>query len=99
MPLKRPDPESLAAAPPGTWYTVSRVVAPDSLPEWGHRLAEIGFIPGETVRVLTRGMPGGDPVAVRVGHSTFALRRAEADCVKVEPLLGPPESTGPEARR
>jgi len=33
--------------------------------------------------VLARGVPGGEPLAVRVGLSTFALRRAEADCVRV----------------
>jgi ferrous iron transport protein A len=46
------------------------------------RLAEIGFLPGETVRVLAR-VPGGNPIAVRIGTSTFALRRHEAACVRV----------------
>ena len=27
--------------------------------------------------------PGGDPIVVRVGHSRYALRRAEAACVRV----------------
>jgi len=49
------------------------------------RLEELGFLPGERVEVLTRGRPGGDPLAIRVGHSTFALRRAEAACVRVRP--------------
>ena len=31
--------------------------------------------------ITARGLPGGDPLAVRVGGSTFALRRAEAECV------------------
>jgi ferrous iron transport protein A len=48
-------------------------------------LADIGFIPGETVMVMARGWPGGDPLVVRVGVSTFALRRAEARCVSVVP--------------
>ena len=39
------------------------------------RLLEIGFLPGERVRVVARAFPVGDPVAVRVGRSTFALRR------------------------
>jgi ferrous iron transport protein A len=30
-------------------------------------------------------MPGGDPLVVRIGVSTFALRRAEAACVRVAP--------------
>lgn len=48
------------------------------------RLMEIGFLPGETVRPLARGSLGGDPVAVRVGRSTFALRRHEAALIRVK---------------
>jgi ferrous iron transport protein A len=47
------------------------------------RLEDIGFTPGETVSVLTRAVPGGDPMVVRVGQSRFALRRVEARCVQV----------------
>jgi ferrous iron transport protein A len=47
------------------------------------RLMEIGFLPGETVRPLARGSLGGDPLAVRVGRSTFALRRHEAALIQV----------------
>ena len=52
------------------------------------RLFEIGFIEGEQVRVVARGHPGGDPVAVRVGNTMFALRRFEAERVLVAPLRG-----------
>ena len=52
-------------------------------PELLRRLIEIGFLPGERVRVVARGTPGGTPLAVRVGTSTFALRKAEARCVQV----------------
>jgi len=47
------------------------------------RLLEIGFLPGEQVRVIAHGMPGHDPLAVRVGHTTFALRSHEAALVQV----------------
>jgi ferrous iron transport protein A len=47
------------------------------------RLIEIGFLPGERVRIIARGALGGTPLAVRVGTSTFALRRIEARCVQV----------------
>ncbi len=43
------------------------------------RLMEIGFVPGEQVRITAAGWPGRKPLAVRVGHTTFALRRYEAD--------------------
>jgi ferrous iron transport protein A len=48
------------------------------------RLIEIGFLPGEPIRVIARGQPGDEPLAVRLGHSTFALRRFEAAFVQVE---------------
>ena len=52
------------------------------------RLLEIGFLPGEPVRVIARGLPGGDPLAVRVGHTTFALRRHEAAMIRVQATVG-----------
>lgn len=62
---------------------VTEVIPPEHSPEWGRLLAEIGFMPGEHVQIMARAMPGGDPLVVRVGDSTFALRRAEADCIHV----------------
>ncbi len=47
------------------------------------RLMELGFVPGERVRVVRRGFPSGDPIAVRIGTSTFALRRTEASAIKI----------------
>ncbi|HSQ73070.1 MAG TPA: FeoA family protein, partial [Rubrivivax sp.] len=64
-------------------HIVTEVSAPAHAPEWSRWLEEIGFIPGERVELLARGVPGGDPLVVRVGLSTFALRRAEAACVRV----------------
>jgi hypothetical protein len=34
--------------------------------------------------VVARMWPGGNPIAVRIGGSTFALRRAEAAAVRVQ---------------
>ncbi len=47
------------------------------------RLAELGFIVGETVSVLHRGPGGREPIAVQVGDTVFALRRHEASCIRV----------------
>lgn len=57
------------------------------------RLFEIGFVDGERVRVVARGHPGGDPVAVRVGNTMFALRRFEAERVLVAPMCNEGENT------
>ncbi|MDO9221509.1 MAG: FeoA family protein [Thiobacillus sp.] len=63
--------------------TVDRIAAPSDAPEWHDWLEEIGFLPGERAMVMNRALPGGDPLVVRVGNSTFALRRVEAACVHV----------------
>jgi ferrous iron transport protein A len=47
------------------------------------RLLELGFIPGEAFEVVAEIWPGGDPIAVRLGNTTFALRRREAGAVMV----------------
>lgn len=51
-------------------------------PEIVARLGELGFLPGESVRVIAKAFMGG-PIAVRVGTGTFALRRGEARCIHV----------------
>jgi ferrous iron transport protein A len=81
MPLPQP---TLAAAPAGQLRTVRQLFAPDAPAEWLEQLRDLGFVPGERVAVLRRGFPGGDPLVVRVGASTYALRRAEAACVQLE---------------
>ena len=73
----------LDTLPPGVVGVVEALHAPASAPEWSRLLDEIGFAVGERVEVMVRGVPGGDPLAVRVGESTFALRRAEAACIEV----------------
>lgn len=49
------------------------------------RLMELGFVPGERIRMLKRGMPGGEPLAIKVGNATFALRRFEAALISIQP--------------
>ena len=49
------------------------------------RLRDLGFVPGEPVRVVAHGPIGADPLVVQVGFTRFALRRAEAARVRVYP--------------
>ena len=58
-----------------------------SLPgdELERRLIELGFVEGADVELLHQGLFGGDPIAVRVAHTTVALRRREAMAVLVDP--------------
>jgi ferrous iron transport protein A len=74
----------------GVAHAVHEIVYPDTGADGPQRLEELGFLPGERVMVKARAFPGGDPLSVRVGHSTFALRRAEAACVRVRPWPAEP---------
>ena len=76
---------SLAALPPGTRGSVvgvgSSAMPPSALER---RLLEFGFVQGEQVEILAEARPGRDPFVVRIGHTTLALRRHEAQSVWVE---------------
>jgi ferrous iron transport protein A len=47
------------------------------------RLRDLGFVAGARCEIVARMWLGGDPLVVRIGGSTFALRRAEAAAVQV----------------
>lgn len=49
------------------------------------RLLELGFVAGETIRIVAEAFPRRDPIAVRIGNTTFALRRHEAALIRVAP--------------
>jgi len=57
----------------------------DRAPDDGiaRRLRELGFVAGERVEVMAAGPLGAEPLLVQVGFTRFALRRAEADRVRV----------------
>ena len=78
---------SLDKLPSHQWATVLDLERPTGAEdqELVLRLTEIGFVPGEAVRIVASGLPGREPLAVRLGHTTFALRRYEASFIRVTP--------------
>ena len=89
---------SLAALPPGTRGSVVGVGSRSApLAALERRLLEFGFVSGEQVEVLAEARPGRDPFVVRVGHTTLALRRREAQSVWVE-LQHPVSGLSPRAQ-
>ncbi|SFH79851.1 ferrous iron transport protein A [Collimonas sp. OK307] len=50
-----------------------------------NRLRELGFVQGEAVSLVARGPVGADPLMIQIGFTRFALRRAEAHRVHVNP--------------
>lgn len=71
--------------PTGARAIVKRVVATSAEVDAVslHRLAELGFIPGEPVQLLRRGPGGREPLAVLIGATLFGLRLLEAKCIEV----------------
>jgi ferrous iron transport protein A len=74
---------SLAQLPLGKPAKIHSVLGQDLGDPVAHRLLELGFDDGIEVELLHTGPFGSNPLAVRVGNATIALRRAEADRVKV----------------
>ena len=56
------------------------------------RLWELGFLPGAQISVVGFGLLSRDPIAVKIGGTKFALRRAEAQKILVT-------SSKPDAKR
>jgi ferrous iron transport protein A len=76
---------SLSALAPGTRGVVVSVgTRARALSAIDRRLLELGFCNGESVEILAEARPGRDPFVVRVGHTTLALRRREAENIWVE---------------
>ena len=50
------------------------------------RLKHFGFDAGVTVEPLHLGPFGRDPIAIRVGRMTVAIRRRHAGAIKVTPI-------------
>jgi len=67
-------------------YRVSEVNCPQGASQIKGQLEDIGFLPGEQVTLLRKGLLGKGPYMVRVGASTFALRQSEARMIEVELL-------------
>lgn len=75
----------LALLKKGDCATVTGLPAAD-VPEHAAirlRLLELGFAPGEKIRVVAESFPRRDPMAVRLGNATFALRRHEAAMIHI----------------
>jgi ferrous iron transport protein A len=89
--------QPLHTAQIGQLYRITEVHASTLMPDCDRQLNELGFLVGEQVMVLRRTMPGADPLVVRIGMSTFALRAAEAALVGVQPQYDAAVKTGSDA--
>lgn len=67
---------------PGASGTVSNFDGTE--PAMVDRLREMGFAEGLNIELLHQSPFGGDPIAVRIDSMTVALRRREANLIKVK---------------
>lgn len=74
----------LSDLPSGRAATIERIEDRTVVDPVAARLRDLGFVPGEPVRVVARGLIGADPLVVQIGFTRFALRRAEAARVIVQ---------------
>ncbi|MBL7715146.1 MAG: ferrous iron transport protein A [Bdellovibrionales bacterium] len=61
-----------------------RVSAVDPDQNVSQRLFELGFLPGAVVDVVHEAPFSKDPMAIRVRGTLIALRRSEAELIRVE---------------
>lgn len=88
---------TLAAAPPGpdTWEYLSGLaigrsakvvdISPVCRGPQRRRLLDLGLVPGTVVRAELAS-PGGDPTGYLVRGAVIALRRSQAELIRVEPM-------------
>ena len=83
--LNSSDVEHLALLRKGDHATVTGLAPTDNVEHIATRmrLLELGFAPGEKIRVVAESFPRRDPMAVRIGNTTFALRRHEAAMIHI----------------
>jgi len=81
--------KTLADLAPSEHGYIQSITGTDGL---SHRLAELGFTPGQAVGVI-RFVPLGDPMQIRIRGFSLALRRQEARRVV---LTSPVSSTSHE---
>lgn len=75
----KPSANSLKGRPWGSEWTLLAIEGPTLLVE---RLYEMGFLPGETVRLAGKVAFGG-PWVIEVRGMTVALREKEAECLRI----------------
>jgi ferrous iron transport protein A len=76
---------SLSALSPGATGVVVGVGSrSEVMTALERRLLELGFVSGEHIEIVAEARPGRDPFVVRIGNTTLALRRREAESVWVE---------------
>jgi len=78
--------KALGTLSPGAAGTLARFI--NSVEHGGthmiDRLREMGFAEGVSVELLHQSLFGKDPIAVRVGAMTVALRRREANLIEIQ---------------
>lgn len=79
------DAVTLDQLPRGTRGRVAAIAWDQLDPAEANRLRHFGFDTGMAIEALHSGPFGRDPIAIRVGRMTVAIRRRHAQAVLVQP--------------
>jgi len=60
----------------------------DEMQDYLLRLFEVGFILGETIEVIQEAPLSHDPISIRVKDAVYALRRDDANLIRVVKKAG-----------
>lgn len=78
--------ETLGQLHPGDQAEILGFCVEDELQDFLHRLFEIGFLVGEKLEVIQEAPVSKDPISVRVKDAIYALRRQDANLIRVRKL-------------
>lgn len=70
--------QDLCTISPGKSGTIDYIKDLSSSDTVSDRLRDLGFVTGETVKVIALSPFGANPIAVQIGSTRFALRQSEA---------------------
>lgn len=62
---------------------ISRITRESEQDIVANRLEVLGFVEGTPVKVITKGIFGGEPILVQIGFTRFALRKSEAEKIQL----------------
>ena len=78
--------EKLGDQNPGDHVEIVGFCIEDDLQGFLHRLFEVGFLVGEKLEVMNQAPVSKDPISVKVKDATYAMRREDANLIRVRKL-------------
>ena len=86
MILNNEEYQKLGELVPGDRVEIVGFCIEDDLQDFLHRLFEVGFLVGEKLQVMSDAPVSHDPMSIKVKDATYAMRRQDANLIRVRKL-------------